>query len=267
MSTFVDYTGKYLRQSMNNSTGNTIGYTINTTTGNKINNSIGYTIGNTIGNNTVGNTIGNTVGNNTVGNTIGNTVGNTVGNSINNTSSNPISNTEIINYEIKNICSTINYLNKACLNCKNSYSIIMMPKNNLIGLNKYNNNRCKCNNCQQEYIINIGININYKEFNLQMCANINNPIYIEHRNSMLKGNTIKDIYLLTININNKINIFIINPIGIFNFYYGNTVEYFKNSEYNYITNYMYCKDDHKDIKDIVSFDYTNENEEMIKKFI
>lgn len=259
MNTFVDYTGKYLRQSMNNSTGNTVGYTINTTTGN--------TIGNTTTGNTIGNTISNTTTGNTVGNTTGNTVGNTTGNTTYNSATNSLNNNEIINYEIKNICSTINYLNKACLNCKSSYSIIMMPKNNLIGLNKYNNNRCKCNNCQQEYIINIGININYTEFNLQICANINNPIYIEHRNSMLKGNTIKDIYLLTIYINNKINIFIINPIGIFNFYYGNTVEYFKNSEYNYITNYMYCKDEHKDIKDIVSFDYTNENEEIIKKFI
>ena len=174
----------------------------------------------------------------------------------------------IIFNEIKIISFITKYLNKQCIVCNQKLTIALTPKTVLSNGEKYNHNLCKCSNCNQIYVIVLGTEPNYNESSIKICFNINNPIYREERDLILKGNMINSIYLLGIIIDDKLNIFRINMIGLFNLYFGNNSECINNSENKYYVTKLSYKPDYCDIRIGDIIDCKNEIiSEEIKKMI
>jgi len=170
--------------------------------------------------------------------------------------------------EIKIISLIIKYLNKQCIVCNHKQTIALTSKTILSNGEKYNHNVCKCSNCNQVYVIVLGIEPNYNESSIKICFNTNNPIYRGERDLILKGDMINSIYLLGIIIDDKLNIFKFTMLGLFNLYFGNNSEYINNSENKYYVAKLSYKQDHCDLRigDIV--DCKNEViSEEIKKMI
>ena len=127
----------------------------------------------------------------------------------------PTSIMQVKYYETRIICYIVKYLNRSCIICQNKNTVALTSKTGLNTGPKYNHNICKCSNCNQTFVINLGIDPDYNNSTIDIIFNINNQVYKEDRDIILRGDISNNIYLLGAIIDNKVNIFIPLIITVF----------------------------------------------------
>lgn len=137
----------------------------------------------------------------------------------------PTSIIQVRYYETRIICYIVKYLNQSCIMCQNKNTVTLTSKTGLNTGLKYNHNICKCSNCNQTFVINLGINPDHTNSTIDIIFNVNNQVYKEDRDIILRGDISNNIYLLGAIIDNKVNILKFNLLGLFSLYFGNNTAY------------------------------------------